>query len=100
MKIFTFTNVVVDSDTYLSCTLNEVEKTASLYLSNTPETLTIQFQPDHLPVLEMLVTQLSKLKQLKQELQRQELQRQLEALSSCHESENGNRQQYSCQETL
>ena len=87
MKINRITNIDLEINTYMHFSSNEELGTVNLYLSGYPETISIQFLSDHLPQIEMLVTEMQRIKHSRQAQQLAELQRQIDALSIV--SENG-----------
>jgi len=61
MKTKTHTTIALDNDTYLYCHKYEGDSYTSLVLANCSETLSIQFSPQHVAVLENLIAQLRKI---------------------------------------
>ena len=58
MQTRTFTTIVLDSSTHTYSNRYESEPFASLVLSSTTQTVSIQFSPQHVNVLEKLIAEL------------------------------------------
>jgi len=91
MNISKSTNITVTPSSYLSCFTNENLGTATLYLNGCSESIAIQFNPDNLPVLETLISELRKLEIQFQQLKLKDLQHQISQLDlSLNSNVNGN----------
>lgn len=58
MKTRTYTTIVLDSSAHIYSNRHQSEQFASLILSSAAETISIQFSPQHINVLEELITYL------------------------------------------